>query len=74
MWRAGKILRNSNGKKWNLYKTQKISKNYEMKPHIAIVYMWRILNIKLVFIMPTARTPISSSEMIALSDDDDAAS
>lgn len=69
MWRAGKILRNSNGKKWNLYKTQKYQKIMKWN-HI----LRRILNIKLVFIMPTARTPISSSEMIALSDDDDAAS
>lgn len=53
------------------FERQKISRNYEMKPHIEIVYMWRIWNIKLFFIMPTAQIPISSSEMIALSDDDD---
>lgn len=29
-------------------------RNFEMKPHIQIVYMWRILNLKLVFIVPTA--------------------
>lgn len=43
----------------NAIRREKNIRNSVMKPHIEIVCMWRILNLKWVFIIPTAHIHIS---------------